>query len=228
VQDSQRVGGVVDDFPTAGHDRDKGIFEKYRNPHAAEKLQVPLRDVGITVLTGVVVMEDVVLVVPGFGQEPVEPVDKAPPAAGEDLTRVAAGNARNAVVSAVQNVMREQPAGELPETEQKGAEWIGDHPGRGIAQKGGGAAIPLDPLQVGEVGRSDARMDLGLQSVDGSAESGDVDAVEFSWRRRLGSGCHREQDSRSTAARHPGGRWPAAVPQRFCRVMPIVAAGPAE
>ena len=157
---------------------------------------MPLRDVGITVLAGVVVMENVVLVVPGFWQKPVEPVDIPPPAAGEDLTRVAAGNVGNAVVSAVQDVMREQPARELPEAEQKRAEWIGNHPGRGIAQKGGGAAIPFDPPQVGEVGRSDARMGLGLQPVDGRAEAGDVDAVEFSWRRCLGSGCHGEKDSR--------------------------------
>lgn len=95
------------------------------------------RNVGVAVFASVVVVEDVVFVVPGFWQEPVKPVDIPPPAAGEDLAGVAAGDARHAVVAAVEDVVGEQPAGELPEAEQERAERIGDDPGGGIAQERG-------------------------------------------------------------------------------------------
>ena len=154
---------------------------------------MPLRDVGIAVLAGVVVMENVVFVVPGFGQKPVEPVDVPPPAACEDLARVTTGNVRNAVVATVQNVMREQPACELSEAEQEGAERIGNDPGRGIAQERGDAAVALDPSQVGQVGRPDVRMSLGLQSVDGGTEAVDIDVTEVRGHRRFVAVCHAER-----------------------------------
>ena len=46
VQHAERVGGVVDDLPSAGHDRNECIFEEHRYSHATEKLKVPLRDIG--------------------------------------------------------------------------------------------------------------------------------------------------------------------------------------
>ena len=135
-------------------------------------------------------VQDVVFVVPGIGQKPVEPVDVPPPTAGEDLARVAAGNARNAVVSAVQDVMREQPTRELSKAEQEGAERIGNHPGCGIAHDRGHATVPLDASQMSEVGRANARMGLGLQSVDGGTEAGDIHSVELHRRRCLEVDAH--------------------------------------
>ena len=154
---------------------------------------MPLRDVGIAVLAGVVVMENVVFVVPGLGQKPVKPVDVPPPAACEDLARVATGNVRNAVVATVQNVMGKQPACELSEAEQEGTERIGDDPGRGIAQERGDAAIALDPSQVGQVGRPDVRVSLGLQPVDGGAEAGDINVAKVRVHRRFVAVCHAER-----------------------------------
>jgi hypothetical protein len=174
-------------------DPDECVFDHHRDPHAAQELQVPLRDVGIGVLAGVVVVEHVVFVIPRLGQKPVEPVDVPPPAACEDLARVPAGNIGNAVVAAMQDVMREQPAGELSEAQQEGAERIGDDPGRGVARERGDAAIALDPSQVGQVGRPDVRMGLGLQPVDGVAESGDIDVAEVLGHCRFLAVCHAER-----------------------------------
>ena len=188
VHDGERIGGVVDDLPGAGHDGHDQIFECHRNPQAAEKLQVPLSDVGVAVFAGVVVVENVVFVVPGLWEEPVEPVDIPPPAAGEDPARVTGRDTRHAVIAAVEDVVGEQPAGELAEAEQEGTERIGDDPGGGIAQDRGQAAVPFNPLQVGKVGRTDIRMGLGLEPVDGSGEAGDIEVAKLPGKRRV-EGC---------------------------------------
>ena len=194
IEHAHRVGGVVDDFPRAGHHRDQGILQPPRHPHAAEKLEVPLGHVRVGVLARVVVMEDVVLVVPGLGMEPVEPVDEPPPATGEHAAGIAGRNPRHAVVAAVDDVVGEQPAGELPEAENKCRRGIGDDPGSGVAHECGEPSVEFDAAKVDEVGRSDLPIDVSLQPLDGGAEARHVHGFQFVGRNRSGASvghfCH--------------------------------------
>ena len=111
---------------------------------------------------------------------------------GKPLARIPPGNARHAVVAAVQDVVRQQPACELTEAQQERAERIGNDPGRGIAQERGQSTVSLDPSHVGEVGRPDARVGLGLQPVNGGTEAGDIDVAEVLGHRRFVAVCHAE------------------------------------
>ena len=140
---------------------------------------MPLGHVRIIILPGVVVVEDVVLVVPGCGEEPVEPVDIPPPTTGETLAGVAAGNPRHAVVSAVEDVVRQEPPGVQTEAQGNGADGIGDDPGSGVAEERRHTPIALDPLEVAEVGRADRGIRLRLDAVDAGSKAGDVDPAEI-------------------------------------------------
>ena len=192
IEHAQRVRGVVDDLPRAGDDRDQGIFQPEWEPHPPEKFEVAFGHIRVGVLASVIVVEDVVLVIPGLGVEPVEPVDEPPPAAGKDPAGVSRGNPRHPVVAAMNDVVGEEPPGELTETQQKRRGWIGDHPGRGVAPERGKPAVPLDSPEVGEVGLTDLLVGVGLQPLDVGAESGDVHLAQFTRRHRLAAAVHEE------------------------------------
>ena len=182
VEDAEGIGGVVDDLPGAGDDGDQRILEGHRDPHPAEKLQMPLGDVRVAILAGVVVVEDVVFVVPGLGEEPVKPIDIPPPPPGKPLARVAVGNPRHAVVAAVEDVVGEEPPGELPEAQTKGTDRIGDHPSGGVAEARRHPPIPLDPPQMAVVGRTDGGVGLGPDPVDALTEASHIDPAEIPGR----------------------------------------------
>ena len=187
VEHAQRVGGVVDDLPGASQDRDEGEFHPVRQGGGAKRFHVPLGHVRVGILTGVVVVEEVVLMIPGRGEEPVEPVDKPAPAAGEHPARVAGGDPRHPVVAAVGDVMREQPAGHLPEAQGKGREGIGEDPGGGIPKQGGELAVRFNPPQVGKIGWADLSVGVGLEPLDVGAKPGDIHPSQVAKGRQWGN-----------------------------------------
>ena len=96
-------------------------------------------------------VKEVVFIGPGTGQDPVEPVDEAPPALGERLARITVRHAGHFIVAAVTDLVHEHPTGGVPLPDQKGADRIGNDPGGGIAEHGTQPSKPLDPQKVEKI-----------------------------------------------------------------------------
>ena len=140
---------------------------------------MPLGHVRVTILAGVVVVEDVVFVVPGCGEKPIEPIDIPPPPPGKPLAGVAVGDPRHAVVPAVEDVVCQEPPGVQTEAQGNGADGIGENPGCGVADERRHTPVALDPLEMAEVGRADRGIRLRPDAVDAGTEAGDIDPTEI-------------------------------------------------
>ena len=147
----ERVRRIVAEFPGDTGQEQYQIFYGAGTSPVAHQLCVSFDQIRILIFAGMVVMQEVVFTSPGSGQNPVEPIDEAPPAPGKSLARITRSHAGHPVVAAVTDVMHEEPASENPLRDESGTDRIGNDPGGGIAEQADEVSEPLYLDQMKEV-----------------------------------------------------------------------------
>ena len=125
-----------------------------------------------------VVMQKVVFTSPGSGQNPVEPIDEAPPAPGKSLARISRRHAGHPVVAAVTDVVHEEPASENPLRDESGTDGIGNDPGGGIAEQADQVSDPLHFEEMEEVLVAERLSDVPAKRLKFSGETLGIYFVE--------------------------------------------------
>jgi hypothetical protein len=138
---------------------------------------VALDEIGIVLLAGVRVVQDVVLVDPRLGDLPVGPIEQAPAATREDLARVLLGHARHAVVAAMADVVHQHPARRTTERQERHRQRVRRDAGEQRAERRARPSPPLHLAQVREVVGAEIGFDVGADRAELAQEPFEIDAL---------------------------------------------------
>ena len=167
----ERARRIIAELPGDSGQEEHQVFYGAGTSPVAQQLCVSLGQIRILIFAGMVVMQEVVFTHPGFGQNPVEPIDESPPPPGKGLTRIPRRHAGHPVVAAVTDVMHEEPASDIPLGDEIGADRIGKDPGGGEAEQAAQLSDPLHFDQMEEVFVAERLKDVPAQRLNFSGES---------------------------------------------------------
>jgi len=126
-----------------------------------------------------VVMKKIMLASPGFRENPIEPVNKTPPALGEATFLVPFGDTRHLIVGAVTDVVHQVPSRQDSLSDEKRTQRVGNNPGRCIAKNRAQSSEPLHFQKMAKIVVAKGAEGIAAQRVDFPAEAFVVDVSEF-------------------------------------------------
>lgn len=174
----ERARCIVAELPGDTGQEQYQVFYGAGTSPVAQQLCVSFGQIRILIFARMVVMQEVVFTSPGVGQNPVEPIDEAPPPPGKSLARIPRRHAGHPVVAAVTDVMHEEPASENPLRDEKGTDRIGNHPGGGEAEQAAQLSDPLYFDQMEEVLVAERLKDVPAKRLNFSGEALGIYFVE--------------------------------------------------
>jgi hypothetical protein len=105
MNDAHGVRSVIRELPSAGDKEEKYIFYKNRNWQVPKKLGMRFHKIGVGFLPSMIVMEDIVLIVPSFWMNPVEPIYETTRALCKSFALIARRRLRYFIIAFVKNMM---------------------------------------------------------------------------------------------------------------------------